>query len=317
MRLGHPMFETRTVHIVIPAYNAEKTIENALGSALAQRGVDVRILVVDHGSSDGTAALVSKYVTSGLVELVLIPHEATEKRSASQPLERGISHLIDCKHDITDAWLVRLDADDVLATDSSVKMLLDRAAGKQLVIGRIVFFDNDCRTAETYTVKPDCRSRQALLRGAVYSMPHHALLIRFNLLQRVRDRRGFAFDAQIGYGEDLDLTVELLKECEENQFSFVDLDFCYKRLDGATISRTSRKLSIALDHVHIFRRHGLICSELFARVLADLALQQLGTLDSPIRDWLGYPGKRWAEIHAVSCEAVWKWLAVLETMPKK
>ena len=212
---------------------------------------------------------------------------------------------------------MRLDADDVLASNSSVELLLSRAAGKELMIGRIIFFDNDRLTSETYTVKPDCRSKQTLLCGAVYSMPHHATLIHFNLLQRVRERRGFAVDAQLSYGEDLDLTVELLKECDNDKFSFVDLDFYYKRLDGATISHTSRRCSIALDHVRLFRRHGFICSKLFARVLADLILQQLGFLNSPIRDWIGYPGRRWAEIYEVPYDMVRSRLDILESMRKK
>ena len=44
---------------VIPAFNAERTIEECLASVLAQTCLPAEILVVDDGSSDRTAAMVT------------------------------------------------------------------------------------------------------------------------------------------------------------------------------------------------------------------------------------------------------------------
>lgn len=44
--------------VIIPAYNAEKTLGACLDACLAQAGDGVEILVVDDGSTDGTAAIV-------------------------------------------------------------------------------------------------------------------------------------------------------------------------------------------------------------------------------------------------------------------
>ncbi len=49
------------VSVVIPAYNAEAFLEEAIESVLDLEGCDVEIIVVDDGSSDGTAAVVSNY----------------------------------------------------------------------------------------------------------------------------------------------------------------------------------------------------------------------------------------------------------------
>lgn len=47
---------TPIVSIMMPAYNAERTIEQAIDSALAQTMPDWELIVVDDGSTDGTAA---------------------------------------------------------------------------------------------------------------------------------------------------------------------------------------------------------------------------------------------------------------------
>ena len=45
------------VAVCIPVRNAESTIERCIDSVLAQEGVDVRVVVVDNASTDGTFAL--------------------------------------------------------------------------------------------------------------------------------------------------------------------------------------------------------------------------------------------------------------------
>lgn len=47
--------------IIVPAYNAEKTIRNTLESIVNQTYTDFQAIVVDDGSSDGTLALITEF----------------------------------------------------------------------------------------------------------------------------------------------------------------------------------------------------------------------------------------------------------------
>ncbi len=50
-----------TVSVIIPAYNAEKWIAATLESVIAQTELVIEVLVIDDGSTDATAAIVSRF----------------------------------------------------------------------------------------------------------------------------------------------------------------------------------------------------------------------------------------------------------------
>src|SRR5260370_16312941 len=49
------------VSVIIPVYNGEKYIAQALGSVFAQTFQDFEVIVIDDGSTDGTEAILRHY----------------------------------------------------------------------------------------------------------------------------------------------------------------------------------------------------------------------------------------------------------------
>jgi glycosyltransferase involved in cell wall biosynthesis len=56
------MNEDKKVSVIIPAYNAEKTIERTLNSIIGGGYRNIEVLVVNDGSTDATADIVKKYI---------------------------------------------------------------------------------------------------------------------------------------------------------------------------------------------------------------------------------------------------------------
>jgi peptidoglycan/xylan/chitin deacetylase (PgdA/CDA1 family)/GT2 family glycosyltransferase/SAM-dependent methyltransferase len=103
-----------TVSVVIAARNAEGTLAETLDSLLAQTRGDWEALVVDDGSTDGTADVVRRHRARDPRIELLSDGRASEGASAAR--NRGIAGA-------KGAWLLFLDSDDWIDPDFLQKML--------------------------------------------------------------------------------------------------------------------------------------------------------------------------------------------------
>lgn len=92
------------VSIIVPVYNAEKWIKEALDSALNQTWANIEIIVINDGSVDNSFVIAQTFVSSRVKVI------SQENRGASAARNRGLS---EAKGD----FIQFLDADDLLAPD--------------------------------------------------------------------------------------------------------------------------------------------------------------------------------------------------------
>jgi glycosyltransferase involved in cell wall biosynthesis len=88
------------VSVVIPAYNAERTLGETLASALAQTLDDLEVIVIDDGSTDATAAI-AQNVTDKRVRVLSVPNGGVARAR-----NRGM-------HEARGRFVAFLDADDI------------------------------------------------------------------------------------------------------------------------------------------------------------------------------------------------------------
>jgi glycosyltransferase involved in cell wall biosynthesis len=106
------------VSVVIPAYNAEKTIRNAIHSVLEQTMSDVEVIVVDDASTDGTARVVE-----GIDDRRILLLRSPSNRRCSAARNLGLRHA-------KGSWITFLDADDEFVADR-LESLLGAALGEE------------------------------------------------------------------------------------------------------------------------------------------------------------------------------------------
>lgn len=98
------------VSILIPAYNAEHTIHESVGSALAQTWPRTEIVVVDDGSKDATLSILRGYEGKQVIVACQSNQGAAAARNKAFSLSSG-------------DYIQWLDADDLLASDKIAKQM--------------------------------------------------------------------------------------------------------------------------------------------------------------------------------------------------
>lgn len=92
------------VSIIVPAYNAEPTLDVCLRSAIAQTLTDIEIVVVDDGSSDGTRNIILRLAgQDARIKPVLLDRNAGVCRARNSALDAAAG-----------TWIAILDSDDTM-----------------------------------------------------------------------------------------------------------------------------------------------------------------------------------------------------------
>lgn len=104
------------VSVVMPAYNAEKYIRQAIESILNQTYKDFEFIIINDGSTDKTKEIVLSYVDSRIVYL-----ENEKNSGIVVTLNKGLDYA-------TGEYIARMDADDVAVNSRLEKQVkyLDR-----------------------------------------------------------------------------------------------------------------------------------------------------------------------------------------------
>jgi glycosyltransferase involved in cell wall biosynthesis len=184
--------------IVMPAFNAERTIGPAIRSALAQTRGDFELLVVDDGSVDGTADVIRSF---GDPRVVLIPSENRGPAVARNlALQRARGRYVSL-----------LDSDDLyLPTyleDVEAALLAEPRAGFAFP-DAWVLDDRSGRIRHTYTLAdyaaPDPDPRAWLRQLVSYNVVHCMAMIPREVLERVGP-----FDERLRAAMDYELWLRI------------------------------------------------------------------------------------------------------------
>jgi glycosyltransferase involved in cell wall biosynthesis len=193
--MTHPL-SPPLVSVVIPAYNAAPYILAAVGSVLAQRAVELELIVVDDGSTDETRALVDSVSDPRLRLLADTNHGPAHARNQG------------CRAARATGYVAFLDADDSWDSEKLLEQTRFLEADPALVgagcLMRYVSSSGRVLGETGQTLQPADLRRVAA--GELFPFPMSSLMVRRSALER-----SGLFDESFRYAgsEDLDFLARL------------------------------------------------------------------------------------------------------------
>lgn len=182
------------ISIIMAAYNAEKTILQAMESVLCQTYPHFELLVVDDCSKDGTVRLAKKMAAADS-RVRLIGNR--ENLGVSLSRRRGLEEA-------RGGWIAILDSDDAWAPEKLEKQIaLQRQRKADLVFTGSGFMDAEGRRMDWYQHAPAQVTYRQLLRQNVIS--NSSALVRKELYAR-------HYAVGDAMHEDFALWLSILKE---------------------------------------------------------------------------------------------------------
>lgn len=182
------------ISIIMAAYNAEKTIEQAINSVLNQTYPNFELLVVNDCSTDKTAALVEA-----------VAKKDNRVRLISNKKNSGVSYTR--KHGLEETrgeWIAILDSDDAWKPEKLEKQInLQKKTNADLLFTGSAFMDADGKPIDWYLAAPAEVTYRQLLKQNVLS--NSSALVRKELYAKY-------YAVGDGMHEDFALWLNILKD---------------------------------------------------------------------------------------------------------
>lgn len=202
------------VSIIIPSYNAERTIARALESCISQTFNNIEIILVDDNSRDDTLRIAYSYQKNNK-NILICENEINQGVSALRPIGWRLAK---------GEFLVFLDADDELTNDAiNVLMLSQRKNNTDIVVGsyQTVYpslIENNYCESEIYFEQ---HSIGKLLFSRSFPWTLWGKLYRKSLFNNL------IIPPNLHWGEDLILNTQIFTSSNCKIVSLIE-DLCYK-----------------------------------------------------------------------------------------
>lgn len=221
--------------VIIPAYNQVKYLASAVQSALAQGNRLMEVIVVDDGSTDGSAEVVRQIDDRKLRLITQANRGPSAARNAGWRASRA-------------DWIQFLDADDVLAP-RAIDVLLAAAENDRgrIPFGRLGLYGETMSGAPSQV---SCLGAQAGNLLEELGLWYHGSIFTALIPRRTLEGMG-GFDEGIRYGEDFEFAIRLALR---HEFVPVPAITYHSRMHGSNRHRSFGEAAQA-QYLEIIKRH--------------------------------------------------------------
>lgn len=194
-----------TVSVVVPCYNYENYLTEAVLSVLSQVGTNTEVIIVDDASTDNSLS-VARSLEAEHAEVLVLSNGSN--RGPVQTFNYGLDHA-------TGEYLVRLDADDLL-TPGSLRRAIDVCEAHPevgMVYGHPVHFSGSSRHSARQQVKGwsvwhGMDWVEDRCRGGVNVITSPEVLMRMSIVRQVGGQR------DLPHGHDMEMWLRIASVCD-------------------------------------------------------------------------------------------------------
>jgi len=276
------------ISIVMPVWNGEKYLGEAIDSILAQTFEDFEFLILDDGSTDGTSAILSKYeAQDSRVRVIQLTHEG---------IVAALNHGVE---EAKGEWIARMDCDDIAQPERLAKQMSALREEPQAVL---------CHTAIRQIGDPQYMTKlqrfpqtQSMIAARLcYQCPIVHPTVVFS---KAAFLRAGGYRAEERHAEDYGLWGRMLTL---GKFVGVNGPLLQFRVHGGSISKQKSDVQAALTTA-IAQRH---CAE-FMGLSAAEARRAHGAItktkqDKRLSEWLLFVSRCLPKLRWQSAE-LWAW----------
>ncbi|MFH1430730.1 MAG: glycosyltransferase [Candidatus Uhrbacteria bacterium] len=208
------------VSVLMSVYNGERYLRDSIDSVLAQTYEHLEIVIVDDGSTDGTASILATYVDPRIV----VVHRA-ENIGLTRSLNEGLRNT-------KGKYVARLDVGDIAVSGRIAAQVreLEQHPDVGIIGSDIVFFCDDTKLREYRHVTDHDRIVEQL-RTFASPLPHSTLLMRRSILDAL-----CGYDERFERSQDRDLLLRASRITRLASFGEV---LVYLRFDPTSLSYAS------------------------------------------------------------------------------
>lgn len=191
------------ISIVIPVYNAEKTLERCVGSVLRQSFCDFEAILIDDGSEDRSGAICDKYASGD--QRIRVVHQSN--RGVSCARNAGIAMACG-------TYITFLDSDDWLLdnTLSTYVSTLDTCTCDVVIGGLTVYESNKKPYSNSFDTDRSFGADlwETMCRNSERFGYAGGKIVRSSIVKN----NGILFNANMNSQEDLDFFLSVYEYCD-------------------------------------------------------------------------------------------------------
>jgi len=187
------MVKKPLVSVLMPVYNGEKYLKDAIESILKQTYCNFEFLIINDGSTDRSVGIIQSYRDT---RIRLVHNNTNIKVSAT--LNKGLDLAIG-------KYVVRMDCDDVALPERIEKQVKYMNENQNVVMcgSWMRSFGNGHKSVMRVPISYENIQCHMLFNNVIF---HPTVILR---LEELRDK-GFYYNIKLGFGEDYELWLRIM-----------------------------------------------------------------------------------------------------------